>query len=382
MLVAEKLVFVELHRTGASKLQKLLAEVAGAEHPEKVTASAEALAARGLPVIGYVSDPLAWYYFLWKQGCAGKGDLHKRLTDPARWSALAAKLATQAQERGKSGPSLELPSGWGADHAKGVWYASSENPAAFREWLRAVLKTRSIRRLVSPAYSHSPVQKFAGLMTHEYFSTFVRGFDKVDAATGSHEALWALNEAQAITPWFVRAESTSADLEAVLSKIGITLTEQQWAAARALDKAGRQKQVDAFYNDEARGWVLESDAVMARLFGRGAAASQRPAEPAALPAPSPAVAASPAPAGEPARAASQPAVASAAQPVEPAEAQAPLPDAAAPGITPAAPPEAGPKKAAKSRPAPVPKASASKSAPGKAPTRSGKTAAKAAPLKE
>lgn len=270
MLVAEKLVFVELHRTGASKLQKLLAEVGGQEEPGKFPALAGPLAALGKPVIGYVCDPLAWYYFQWKQGCAGKGELHKRLTDPARWTALAAKHAARTEERGKSNAALEIPEGWGAQHATGVWYASSDNPSAFREWLRAVLLTPAIRRVVSPAYQHSPLHKSAGLMTFEYFSAFVQGVDQLAASGPSHDDLWALNQERAITGRFVRAESTAADLMAVLGELGISLTEAQQSAAQALDKAGRQKQVDAFYNDEARQWVQKSDAVMVRLFGRNA----------------------------------------------------------------------------------------------------------------
>lgn len=393
MLHSDRVVFVELHKSGSTRVAKLLAEVAGPDLGDKQPTYANALAGLGKPVVGYVCDPLHWYLALWKHGCAGKGDLRKRLTDPAKWAALMAKRAARAQDAGKQPPGREIPEGWGAEHARTAWYGNPESPQAFREWLKAVLMTRGIRRLVNNAYNNSPVQKIAGLMTYEYFATFVRDTEAMEKWVDSPEALVALHAKKAITHHVVRAESPGADLIQVLAEIGLPLTDEQAATARAWDEGNarqKQKQIDTFYDTETRHWVQRREKAMFKILGYSLPlAEDNAAEPQASagPAPSqtsgeavpsdsspPPAPGEPAPAAPPARA-KKAAKADKAKAAQPEKAKALQPDKS-PKTDPAGP---SPAEAGQAE-APPRAGKASKAAGASA--RSGSSGKKSRPAKE
>ena len=269
MLTSDKLILVELHKSGSSRLKKLLGEFVGGETSGKHAGYADELVATGKPIVGYVCNPLTWYLTQWQLGCAGKGDIHKRLTDQERWDQLQARRANRPLKEGSRPGALELPEGWNADYAKKAWYADAESPEAFREWLKVVLTNRAIRRLVDSGYAGSPVNKVAGLMTYHLFTSFVRGGENVDKSIDSLEALEALGAANAITPHFIRAESIGTDLLQVLTTLGISLTNEQRAEVDALKDRGAAaaKAIQRFYDVPSLRMVAKRDELISKLFG-------------------------------------------------------------------------------------------------------------------
>ncbi len=269
MLTSDKLILVELHKSGSSRLKKLLGDFVGGETSGKHAGYAEELVATGKPIVGYVCNPLTWYLTQWQLGCAGKGDVHKRLTDQERWDQLQARRANRPVKEGSRPGAHEIPEGWNADHAKKAWYGDAESPEAFREWLKAVLSNRTIRRLVDSGYAGSPINKLAGLMTYHLFTSFVRGGENVDKSIDSLEALEALGAANAITPHFIRAESIGTDLLQVLTALNIPLTSEQQAAVDALKDRGAAaaKAIQRFYDVPSLRMVAKRDELISKLFG-------------------------------------------------------------------------------------------------------------------
>lgn len=269
MLTSDKLILVELHKAGSSRLKKLLGDIVGGETSGKHAGYADELVATGKPIVGYVCNPLNWYLTQWKLGCAGKGDIHKRLTDQDRWDQLKARRANRPLKDNARPGAMEIPEGWNAEYAKATWYADAESPDAFREWLKAILANKAIRRLVDPGYAGSPINKLAGLMTYHLFMSFVRGGENVDKSIDTLEALEALGAANAITAHFIRAESIGADLLHVLTTLGIKLTDEQRAAIDAMkDKgAGDVKVVQRFYDVPSLRMVAKRDELISKLFG-------------------------------------------------------------------------------------------------------------------
>lgn len=271
MLTSDKLILVELHKAGAARLQKLLGDLLGGEKSGKRSSYADELASLGKPVVGYVCNPLTWYLEQWQLGCAGKGDIHKRLTSDVRWGQLNARLKNRDAKQGDKPDRKQIPQGWGPEHARSFWYADAENPEAFREWLRAVVGERGLRKLVDHGYGASPMSRVAGLMSYQFFNTFVRGAENMEKSVNSREALAALHADQKITSHFIRAESVGTDLRQVLNDLGVMLSGEQDTAVGALkERAGATDAAIArFYDTDSLRLVAKREVFLNELFGYG-----------------------------------------------------------------------------------------------------------------
>jgi len=271
MLISDKLILVELHKAGSARLKKLLGDLIGGETSGKRASYSDELAALGKPVVGYVCNPLTWYLAQWKLGCTGKGDIHKRLTDEAKWDLLRSKRASRPVKEGAKADAKAIPEGWGAERAKTFWYADAGDPEAFHEWLKAVIATRGLRRLVDHGYASSPVNRLAGLMTYQFFIMFVRNAENMEKSVDSMEALEAMHDNQAITSQFIRSEALGADLGKVLDAVGVTLSAEQRASVAALkERPGADVAAILRYYDAASlRIVAKREAFLNRLFGYG-----------------------------------------------------------------------------------------------------------------
>jgi hypothetical protein len=271
MLTSDKLILVELHKAGSTRLKKFLGDLLGGETSGKRAAYSDELASLGKPIVGYLCNPLTWYLAQWKLGCAGKGEIHKRLTDETKWDLLHSKLSNRPVKDGSKPDAKAIPEGWNAARAKSFWYADAENPEAFREWLKAVVDSRGLRRLVDHGYANSPVNRMAGLMTYQFFLMFVRNAENMEKSVTTMEALEALHRKDAITSRFIRSESISADLLAVLDAVGVPLDAERRAAVEALkERVGADEAAILRYYDAASlRLVAKREAFINQLFGYG-----------------------------------------------------------------------------------------------------------------
>lgn len=269
MLISDKLILVELHKAGSARLKKLLGDLVGGETSGKHAAYSDALASMGKPVVGYLCNPLTWYLAQWQLGCSGKGDIHKRLTDQTQWDLLKSKRSSLQTKEGAKPDAKALPEGWNAQRARDFWYADAENPEAFREWLQAVLAERGMRRLVEHGYNNSPVNRMAGLMTYHFFLMFVRDAENMERSVTTMDALKALYAKAQITRHFVRSESVSADLLAVLDAIGVKLNAQQRAAIDELKERSNDASLLRFYDAASLRLVAKRESFLNDLFGYG-----------------------------------------------------------------------------------------------------------------
>lgn len=271
MLTSDKLILVELHKVGSTRLKKLVGEIVGGESSAKQSAYSDELAATGKPVVGYVCNPLTWYLGQWKLGCEGKGEFHKRLTDETKWDLLRSKRAQLPPKNESAKEAKALPEGWGAARAKDFWYADGNNPEAFREWLQAVAAHRGLRRLVDHAYNNSPVAKLGGLMTYQFFIMFVRNAENMEKSVDSMEALEALYRDKSITAQFIRSEAISEDLKKVLEALHVPLNDEQRAAVEGLkERTGADEAaILRFYDAASLRLVAKREAFLNQLFGYG-----------------------------------------------------------------------------------------------------------------
>jgi hypothetical protein len=234
MLTSDKLILVELHKAGSTRLKKLVGDLVGGETSAKQSAYSDELLAAGKPIVGYLCNPLTWYLAHWKLGCSGKGEFYKRLTDETKWDLLRSKRAQLPPKNDTTKDAKVLPESWGSARAKDFWYADANNPEAFREWLQAVGAHRGLRRLVDHSFNNSPVAKLGGLMTYQFFIMFVRNAENMEKSVDSMEALEALYRDQSITSCFIRSEAISEDLKKALDALHVPLNDEQRAAVDGL----------------------------------------------------------------------------------------------------------------------------------------------------
>lgn len=274
MLISDKLILVELHKTGSARLKKLLGELLGGETSGKNVSYADELAGMGKPVVGYVCNPLSWYLSQWRLGCSGKGEVFKRLTDEGKWIQLNARRANRPVKEGNKPDGKPIPEGWNAEHAKTFWYASDENPEAFREWLRAVLEVPGLRKLLDHGFGVSPISRLGGLMTYQFMVMFVRGAENLPKDVKAKEELEALFAGQAITAHFIRAEAISADLLDVFEALGVALTDEQRAAVDGLKERADTLGIGKFYDQASIRLVAKREGLLNKLFEYGAPSSE------------------------------------------------------------------------------------------------------------
>lgn len=250
MLIADKLVFVSLHKQGVGPVKRLLEQVLGGE-TRKEDAPPSELLALNRPVVGFVCHPMAWYLALWRQGCEGKGGVHRRLTDATRWQRAGT----------------DRPAAWSAEYAKRAWYGRGDLPEAFREWLLAVLGTPALRRVVD--VSATPAQAlWLGLMTRDYLRAYVPEAQPGEPGPGSLADLQRHDAQRSLARHMIRAERASEDMAALMRALGLTLSaEQQQALAKLTRRVSHSSDWAEFYDAASRQLLARHEPFMLARWG-------------------------------------------------------------------------------------------------------------------
>jgi hypothetical protein len=258
MLISEKLIFVELQKTGSTHIKGLLRKLLGGENDGKHNVPSPEQIASGRKFVASVRNPWSWYLSLWSYGCLQKGELFERLTNEKKWRNLldVKKTEADAQEdaaedkadaeadaaeggadaKAKAKKDDTMPESFSPDRARSFWYSDPDNAEAFREWLQAVIATRPLRKVLETGYGKSPISRAGGLMTFRYFTLCTRNAEEVDKAVSTHEALQKYDQENCFIDWFVRNESLADDLIKALEGCGVALDDGQKKQIREAKK--------------------------------------------------------------------------------------------------------------------------------------------------
>ncbi|HEV8689270.1 MAG TPA: hypothetical protein VGQ91_03160 [Ideonella sp.] len=274
MLIADKLVFIEFRNTGASHVEKLLANIVGGEVDNKAKVPTEELLASGRPLFGSIRDPWGWYLSLWTFGCAQQGELYQRLINEKSWRKVLEKVEANAKARTEKAPAdavkrIALPEQLGPERAKDFWYADADNVEAFREWLRVVCALQA-RRAVEPGFAQSPISKIGGLMTYRYFHLYVRGADHIPVTIGTQEGLRAFEAQHLVAKHIIRQDSLTEDLVQALERSGVALSDAQRKMiydAKPTGKAARSLGIERFYDEASVELVARREKFIVERFG-------------------------------------------------------------------------------------------------------------------
>lgn len=232
MYVADRLVFVELHKTGGTHISTCLARLAPGEQVGKHNRVPPAL--RDRFVIGSVRNPWDWYVSLWGYGCDGKGAVFQTVTRGLDLGYLRRDLSI---EIGASGYAVLRQAVADLQRPAAAWrrlYRDVNDAGAFREWLQMMMDIPR-RYDVAEGFGFSPVSRWAGILTFRYLKLFTT----LDARLYTDTTL--ATEAGARTAWathrlvrgIIRTEHLEEDLIDALNRAGYALTQEQCAAVRA-----------------------------------------------------------------------------------------------------------------------------------------------------
>jgi len=284
MLISEKLIFIELQKTGSTHIKGLLKKLVGGENDGKHNVPTDEQISSGRKFIASVRDPWSWYLSLWSYGCLQKGELYERLTNEKKWRKMLDKAESKAgeaeggdegeaegegAEKGK-GKGKVLPENFTPERAKTYWYADPDNAEAFREWLQAVLAVQPLRKVLEGGYGKSPISRAGGLMTFRYFTLCTKNGENVDKSVSTLEALKGYDKEHCFIDYFVRNESLSDDLIKAVEGCGVALDDDKVKVIREAKKtnvSSRPHGPEHYYDDASVQLVARREKFIIEKFG-------------------------------------------------------------------------------------------------------------------
>jgi hypothetical protein len=288
MLISDKLIFIELQKTGSTHIKGLLKKLVGGANEGKHNIPTEEQIDSGKKFIASVRDPWSWYLSLWSYGCLQKGELYERLTNEKKWRKLLEKQdgkpgedadADVADDEGDDegadkgagkGKAKVLPDNFTPERAKTFWYADPDNAEAFREWLKAVLSVQPMRKVLESGYGKSPISRAGGLMTFRYFTLCTKNGENVDKSVSSLDALRTYDKEHCFIDYFVRNESLSEDLIKAVEGCGVELGDDKKKVirdARKTNVSSRPHGPEHYYDPESVQLVARREKFIIEKFG-------------------------------------------------------------------------------------------------------------------
>lgn len=269
MFVSDKVVFVELHKTGCTHIRHLLKELVGGEFVGKHNQIGSGLLAGDRLLLGSIRDPWSWYVSLWAYGCDHKGFIYGNATrDGVRlkghgWKehplrAVRSLLAHRANR-----------------HAA-QWRRTYENvndPGAFRAWLH-MLHDERYWHDYGEGYGRSRASRVAGLYSYRYMKLFTCRDDGDEVEDGidgidSHDELVRHEQTHCFIDHFIRNERLEHDLFQALESSGIHVPERTRLEILARPKtntSSRSGGADFYYDDASERLVGERDRLIVDRF--------------------------------------------------------------------------------------------------------------------
>jgi hypothetical protein len=270
MFVTDRLVYLQLHKTGCTRIAALVERYVGGHQLEKHKPLEEDPGHRF--ILGSVRNPWAWYVSLWAYGCHEQGMLQRLLTseqpkgpEDSAWRNVHRPRALywkwrQAQERR------------GRMETWKALYASVDDPALFRRWVSFMFSPEGTKDL-REGFAKWPFREKAGLMTFRYVRlywsprmwtpTHVFGMQQGDLISGDAE--------NNLLDGTVRNENLGPDLVAALVAAGHDLADSQKTSlledARIRINDSRHLPYSDYYDDETIDLIATRERLIIDKYG-------------------------------------------------------------------------------------------------------------------
>ncbi|MGD1943433.1 MAG: hypothetical protein ACFB0G_19225 [Leptolyngbyaceae cyanobacterium] len=265
MFVSKEIVFIELHKTGSSHIDKLLAQVLSGRKVGKHNPATADLFNGNRSFIGSVRNPWEWYVSLWAYGCNRRGGIFKRVTRPK------GQIKTFNWRKSPLESAYLLATDFSRDRDFWLYcYSDVNDPSVFQAWLKMIHSKKS-RNDHAGGYGFSGISDFSGLLTYRYLKLFCAnpkndGFKRIL----NYEELKEFESQNCYIDHFIRNEFLEEDFIKTLEKCGVALSDEQEMEIKKSGKTNAssgKKEVDYYYNDETSKFVGEIDKLIVEKFG-------------------------------------------------------------------------------------------------------------------
>lgn len=266
MFVSDKLVFLELQKTGCTHIREALVELVGGELVGKHNQAPAALFRQPRVFLGSVRDPWDWYLSLWAYGCDGRGALFARATTPGwRWAGLGWQRHPRAAWQGFKRRLSRDVRPWQRV------YRDVNDAGAFRAWLE-LMHDPVTRHDIGEGYGTCAMSQVAGLMSYRFVRLFCTREGELKAldALDSLPRLADYVARQCFVPHIIRMEHLEDDLLAALAAAGVAVSAEQQSALRARGRtntSSRRREATSYYDAASAARVGQREQWLVERFG-------------------------------------------------------------------------------------------------------------------
>jgi hypothetical protein len=245
MFIGEKLLYLELPKTGCSHVRRLLLGLPSCtgrlfgKHNRIYRLPPEELDRLDAKIVfGNVRNPWDWYVSLWAFGRRRKGMVYANLTGDHRR------------------PDPEPPA------AAAQWRAvyQTDEPELFRRWLHMLLDSH--RADVRLGFHRHELSKSVGLLTHRYVKLYTATARSGSTGVRDRQELERFDERHGLLDFFIRTEHLEDDLIGVLSRVPITDEERdliERSRSVRSNRSARRRDYREYYDDTAAELVAGQD---------------------------------------------------------------------------------------------------------------------------
>jgi hypothetical protein len=261
MFISEKLIYLQLPKTGCTHIASILAENIEGIQIKKHNILTDYQTKK--KIIGSIRNPWSWYVSLWAYGCEGKGDIYKMLIEK-NLSLIIKKL--YKRKIGEAFYQLTKPTPTWVEA-----YRDPNDPLCFQKWLKNVYEPKN--RIYFPKkYYEYNLSKFAGYYTHRYALLHLKNYYKKEARKqiSNYDDLFNYYQDNYFLDYIIRTESLETDLIKILKLCGYESLEIE---KRILETQGtktnpsKHKETGFYYNEETIQMVAEKERLIIDEYG-------------------------------------------------------------------------------------------------------------------
>jgi hypothetical protein len=266
MFISDKIVFLELQKTGCTHIRDLLGELVGGQLVGKHNQASPRLFTEGRVFLGSVRDPWDWYVSLWGFGCHRKGTVFGNVIKDGikfRGRHWSTHPFSAFHELLQSRPN-RLAHQWRRT------YQDVNDPGAFREWLH-MMHDKAFRPDVE-GYAQSRAGQVTGYLTYSYLKLFACKKGNTDAlnAITTSDQLVEYEARNCFIDHFIRNDHLESDLLAALKSAGFAVsaaTESKVLSRPRTNTSSRKRNLDYYYDASSAQLIDYWDRLVVEKFG-------------------------------------------------------------------------------------------------------------------
>jgi hypothetical protein len=276
MFVSDRIVFLELQKTGGTHIRNLLKEIVGGTFVERHNQADRRLFTEGRVFLGSIRDPWNWHVSLWAYCCDGKGDFYDNVSTPG------IRLRSRGWKLHPFSLLIETLQSRPNRHAE-QWkrtFRDINDAGAFRAWLH-MLHDKTYWSDVHELYWRFPLNVFAGLMTYRYMRLFTckKGELAILKKLTTPDQLDEHERKSCFIDYFIRNEHLESDLLGALTLAKVPLSEQAAAGLKRRPRtntSSTKRGSRYYYDEETEKLVGDRERLIIEKFGYLAPSARDP----------------------------------------------------------------------------------------------------------